>query len=403
MIRSLKGIIQPLRNPPSAVSGGLGGFLVLGLVVLAGCNASTDGGNPGTTTTTTSSTNCTTATASGSSTGSGDYTVSTLTLSSNSASFTLPSNVLSLVVSATGCSSPRLSSLMRADGTNVLGLTSPNGVDAYLVFAYGHSDYVNFLVPLDNSLTATSGSWTVTTNSAATGAKVVVRSGTTSDTPSLTVQPYLTGTTYSVSDLSTALTTMQTIYSNNGVTLTVNSVQTISGSQYTSVSPSFIDSTTSALLNQGSASVVNLFFVEDFSGSNSGLLGISAGIPGSLGVAGNHNGVLIGLTGHAEGGSLPSQLLAETAAHEMGHFLGLYHPTEREGTLYDPISDTPQCSSSNDSDGNGNVSAEECESYGGGNVMFWTAYSTSSRNSGKTQDNLTSNQVHVIRYSPLAQ
>jgi hypothetical protein len=83
----------------------------------------------------------------------------------------------------------------------------------------------------------------------------------------------------------------------------------------------------------------------------------------------------------------------------MGHFLGLYHPTESAGTLYDPISDTPQCSSSNDSDGSGKVSAEECESYGGGNVMFWTPYDTS----GKKQERLCPNQVKVIRYSPLAQ
>ncbi|MEC7417431.1 MAG: hypothetical protein VX420_04355, partial [SAR324 cluster bacterium] len=149
-------------------------------------------------------------------------------------------------------------------------------------------------------------------------------------------------------------------------------------------------------------SVVNLFFVEDFSGSNSGLLGKSVGIPGSLGVAGNHNGALIGLTGHASG-SLQSQLLAETAAHEMGHCLGLYHPTESAGTLFDPISDTPTCGSANDTDESGKVSAEECESYGGGNVIFWPAYSTSSRNSGKKQERLCPNQVKVIRYSPLAQ
>jgi len=49
-----------------------------------------------------------------------------------------------------------------------------------------------------------------------------MRSGTTSDTPTLTVQPYLTGTTYSADNLSTALTTMQTIYSQNGITLTVH-------------------------------------------------------------------------------------------------------------------------------------------------------------------------------------
>jgi hypothetical protein len=117
-------------------------------------------------------------------------------------------------------------------------------------------------------------------------------------------------------------------------------------------------------------------------------------------VAGNHNGALIGLTGHASGGSLQSQLLAETAAHEMGHFLGLYHPTEeysvRYGYQFDPLSDTPECT-------NGSQSAEECESYGGGNLMFWTAYSPSSRNAGKKQERFCPNQVHVIRYSPLAQ
>ena len=400
MDRSLKGKIQPPRHRSSAASGWLGNLLILGTVLLAGCTASNDGGDGGATITTSNS-NCTTATASGDSTGSSSYTASTLTLSSGSGSFTLPSNVLSFVVSATG-SDPRFSTLTRADGTNVLGLTSQNQSDTYSVFAYGQSDYVNFLVPLDSSLTATSGSWTVATTNA-TGAKVVVRSGTVSDTPTLIVQPYLTGTTYSASDLSTALTTMQTIYSNNGVTLTVNSVQTISGSQYTSVSSSFMDNTTSALLNQGQTDNISLFFVEDFSGSSSGLLGISAGIPGSLGVSGNHNGVLVGLTGHASGGSLQTQLLAETTGHEIGHFLGLYHPTEYAGILFDPLSDTPECGSANDSDSSGKVSAEECESYGGGNLMFWTAYTTSSRNSGKKQETLCSNQVRVIRYSPIAQ
>ncbi|MDP7157655.1 MAG: hypothetical protein QF922_05480, partial [SAR324 cluster bacterium] len=89
--------------------------------------------------------------------------------------------------------------------------------------------------------------------------------------------------------------------------------------------------------------------------------------------------------------------------HEIGHFLGLYHPTEYAGILFDPLSDTPECGSANDSDSSGKVSAEECESYGGGNLMFWTAYTTSSRNSGKKQETLCSNQVRVIRYSPIAQ
>ncbi len=31
-------------------------------------------------------------------------------------------------------------------------------------------------------------------------------------------------------------------------------------------------------------------------------------------------------------------------AHELGHFLGLYHPTEMNGVTQDTISDTPTCS-----------------------------------------------------------
>ena len=31
------------------------------------------------------------------------------------------------------------------------------------------------------------------------------------------------------------------------------------------------------------------------------------------------------------------------AAHEIGHYLGLYHTTEAAGTTFDPLSDTPQC------------------------------------------------------------
>ena len=40
--------------------------------------------------------------------------------------------------------------------------------------------------------------------------------------------------------------------------------------------------------------------------------------------------------------------------HEMGHFLGLWHPTEGNqyktyGLYYDPISDTPECPESKNS------------------------------------------------------
>jgi hypothetical protein len=38
-----------------------------------------------------------------------------------------------------------------------------------------------------------------------------------------------------------------------------------------------------------------------------------------------------------------SDQVATIAAHETGHFLGLFHTTGFEGTTYDPITDTPAC------------------------------------------------------------
>ncbi len=122
-----------------------------------------------------------------------------------------------------------------------------------------------------------------------------------------------------------------------------------------------------------------------------------------MGIANSWNGVLNSLSAHASGTTLDSQLLGETAAHEIGHQLGLFHTTEKWGTEFDIISDTAECSrSSQDYDRNGKMSAEECEGYGGDNLMFWTAWNTSSRSAGKKQETLSSHQQHVLTYSPIA-
>jgi hypothetical protein len=123
---------------------------------------------------------------------------------------------------------------------------------------------------------------------------------------------------------------------------------------------------------------VNLFFIEDYSDSEH--LGNAAGIPGSMGIANSWNGVLISLAAHVSGSTLISQLLGETAAHEMGHQLGLFHTSESGGTAFDILTDTAECR-------NGDIYAEECEGYGAENVMFWTAWNTLSRSAGKKTGN----------------
>ncbi len=115
-----------------------------------------------------------------------------------------------------------------------------------------------------------------------------------------------------------------------------------------------------------------------------------------MGIANSWNGVLSNLSAHSSGTTLDPQLLGETAAHEMGHQLGLFHTTEKYGMEFDILTDTPECSI-------GTVSAEECDGYGASNIMFWTPWSAASRSDGKKQEVLCSHQQHVIKYSPLAQ
>ncbi|MED5436363.1 MAG: M12 family metallo-peptidase [SAR324 cluster bacterium] len=320
-------------------------------------------------------------------------------------SFAVPSDGVSFLLPIFKDSNANVEfySLTDPDGTDILSSTSTpnlyNDASGSLGSDVAKAGYSNVLVPQSPSFSAKAGTWTFKAKSN-DRVKLTLRSGTVPASTTIVVQPYITGTTWQAADLSAALSIMSSIYSSNGITLTINSTISISDTQYAVVSRTFTNSTTSALVSQGVKGVVNLFFIKDF--SSSGILGIAAGMPGSMGIANSWNGVLIGLMAHASESTLNSQLLGETAAHEMGHQLGLFHTTEMGGTVFDILTDTPECSNSRDNDGDGKMSAEECEDYGGENIMFWTAWSSSSRSAGKKQETLSSYQQKVLKYSPIA-
>ena len=322
-------------------------------------------------------------------------------------SFAVPSDGVSFLLSIFKDSNANVEfySLTDPDGTDILSSTSTpnlyNDASGSLGSNVPKAGYSNVLVPQSPSFSAKAGTWTFKAKSN-DRVKLALRTGTVPSSTTIVVQPYITGTTWQAADLSAALSIMSTIYSSNGITLTINSTISISDTQYAVVSRTFTNSTTSALVSQGVNGAVNLFFIKDF--SSSGILGIAAGMPGSMGIANSWNGVLIGLMAHASGSTLNSQLLGETAAHEMGHQLGLFHTTEKEGTVFDIITDTPECAISRDNIiSDGTVSAEECDGYGASNIMFWTTWSTASQSAGKKQETLSSHQQHVLKYSPLAQ
>ena len=93
---------------------------------------------------------------------------------------------------------------------------------------------------------------------------------------------------------------------------------------------------------------VNLIFVKSIVDSASGIggfgviLGVAGGIPGPAGVQGTRRSAVIVATEKPQG--IPSDPMPSTMAHEVGHYLGLFHSSEFGfglNQLHDPIPDTP--------------------------------------------------------------
>jgi hypothetical protein len=138
---------------------------------------------------------------------------------------------------------------------------------------------------------------------------------------------------------------------------------------------------------------INLFFVQSIVGGSLGgyiILGESAGIPGVPVRGSSGSGVGVTMA------DFPANLdeIAETIAHESGHWLGLFHTTESSGTSFDPLPDTPQCPAATyDLNHDNIVDATECAAVDGTNLMFWSSQSQAPV--------LTPNQKFVFMNHPL--
>jgi len=94
---------------------------------------------------------------------------------------------------------------------------------------------------------------------------------------------------------------------------------------------------------------VNVFVAGDVEGEEGTLLGISGGLPGPP-VPSPRSAVVVSIvTGAGRDGAYDDEeirLLGESMAHEVGHFLGLFHPVDFSGDSVeaeDPLSDTASC------------------------------------------------------------
>lgn len=135
--------------------------------------------------------------------------------------------------------------------------------------------------------------------------------------------------------------------------------------------------------------MLTVFVVDSIESSDgSEILGAAAGPPGTATLGANSKaGMMIGAVDYAEDPTYTAQVIA----HEAGHFLGLSHTTEKDGSSTDPIRDTPECSA--DSNGDGVLAPSECSGKDKDNLMFWAP-------TAGTSTTLTSGQGWVLRRNP---
>ncbi len=114
-------------------------------------------------------------------------------------------------------------------------------------------------------------------------------------------------------------------------------------------------------------------------------LGVAGGIPGTLTETPRALVVASWLANAGPDGSFNAadiDLFGETLAHEVGHYMGLFHPVEIDYGYWDALSDTPSCDDQS-----------SCESALGDNLMF--PYPVCNGASCISQDQLSGDQQGV--------
>ncbi len=225
--------------------------------------------------------------------------------------------------------------------------------------------------------------------------------------------------------------TLSSLYAQVGIcvrTVTVYDVPTWAQDQYGSNIDADKTGPCSALDQMFTLSqpgnALNFFLVQSITSSlNNGqtVVGIDGTIPGPSSIGGTiHSGAAVSLADLGTTDCIGSfsvktcgpDSVAYIAAHEGGHFMGLFHTSEASGEFFDPLTDTPTCRCEScvapakvggcTRDGTGTqVLPQSCRTTdktcgGGDNLMFWIFDQSA-------QGKLSPQQGQVMRLNPVVQ
>ena len=187
-----------------------------------------------------------------------------------------------------------------------------------------------------------------------------------------------------------ALQRWSALYADIGLTLSVS----IEDTNLASTIPQPVTGSAdyAELDSQVAPEVITVIIGESFAGSADGVLGQTGGLPGAM-LSTERAAVAVSwLMNAGIDGTLSdneTQMLSETLAHEVAHYLGLMHPVQYDENAnpvaFDALSDTPKCSDYYD-----------CEADLGDNLMYpyagcwWDS-------SCDPQSDLTDDQSRVMR------
>lgn len=267
-------------------------------------------------------------------------------------------------------------------------------------------DTLPVLVPVSPDLEASAGTWTLGLYVDASDLPTTVtcgavnRVGDVSDSNSVDVNLVFVGvdglseglngmSAGGNEPLQTALTTLGDLWSGLGLSLGNVRYTDFSGDVATYTTIEGYEEFGDLLRTAGDDPELTFFFVQDVDlGDGASILGLSGGPPGSAGHGGtSKSGVVV----NASDLVASPEEIGLIMAHEGGHFLGLFHPTENDLSGHDPLGDTPECA---DSDGDGALTSAECEGSGSENVMWPTAQVG-------TATTFTANQGWVVARNPI--